>query len=369
MIITQCACCAAPLPRLAKQCSRCKTRYCGPACQKKDWEEGGHDTLCKRIRKGGGAEQYYADQKYTAAVIVAARACAEDTQGQTCYVCTQAVHWKTKEALVRMCACRGTSGFVHVSCLAEQARILCEEAEENNLDIHPRWDRWYTCGLCEQDYHGVVYCALGWACWKTYLGRLETDQARRMAMATLGNGLYAADQYEDALTVREAHVAAMRRVGASEHTILATEGNLAGAYYELGRFEEALRLEKGVYIGILKLKGEESLETSMAAYNYADSLVCRRRFEEARSLLRKIMPVARRVPGESHDLTLKMRRTYAQSLYEDDGSTHDDLREAVNTLEETERIARRVFGDTHPTTGLMGESLKQSRAALGARGM
>ena len=28
MILTNCAACAAPLPRLAKQCSRCQTRYC-----------------------------------------------------------------------------------------------------------------------------------------------------------------------------------------------------------------------------------------------------------------------------------------------------------------------------------------------------
>ena len=34
MILTKCPCCAAPLPTTsAKQCSRCKTRYCGPACQ------------------------------------------------------------------------------------------------------------------------------------------------------------------------------------------------------------------------------------------------------------------------------------------------------------------------------------------------
>ena len=56
----------------------------------------------------------------------------DDTKGQTCYICTQALHWKTKEGLVRMCACRGTAGFAHVSCLAEQAKILYAEAEENN---------------------------------------------------------------------------------------------------------------------------------------------------------------------------------------------------------------------------------------------
>ena len=35
---------------------------------------------------------------------------------------------------MRGCSCRGTAGFAHVSCLAEQAKILVAEAEENNLD-------------------------------------------------------------------------------------------------------------------------------------------------------------------------------------------------------------------------------------------
>ena len=80
-LLKNCASCAAPLPRLAKQCSRCKTRYCSAACQKKHWEEGGHDALCKKIKKGGGAEQYHADKKYKEAVAVAVEACAEDTKG------------------------------------------------------------------------------------------------------------------------------------------------------------------------------------------------------------------------------------------------------------------------------------------------
>ena len=36
--------------------------------------------------------------------------------------------------------------------------------------------------------------------------------------------------------------------------------------------------------------------------------------------------------------------------YEDPGATLDDLRDAVTTLEDTARIARRVFGGAHPTT-------------------
>ena len=72
MILTQCAACAAPLGlSLGKKCGRCSTRYCGPACQAQHWKEGGHDKLCKRIKKCGGAEQYYANQKHADAVKTA----------------------------------------------------------------------------------------------------------------------------------------------------------------------------------------------------------------------------------------------------------------------------------------------------------
>ena len=41
----------------------------------------------------------------------------------------------------------------------------------------------------------------------------------------------------------------------------------------------------------------------------------------------------------------------------------DDLREAVATLEDTERIARRVLGGSHPlTTGMEENSQMASRA-------
>ena len=64
MILTQCAVCATELGlTLGKKCGRCSTRYCGPACQEQHWKEGGHDTLCKKIKKAGGAEQYNANNK------------------------------------------------------------------------------------------------------------------------------------------------------------------------------------------------------------------------------------------------------------------------------------------------------------------
>ena len=58
---------------------------------------------------------------------------------------------------------------------------------------------------------------------------------------------------------------------------------------------------------------------------------------------------------------------YAQSLYTDANATLAGLREAVETLEETARTARRVLGAAHPdAVGIEGE-LRDARAALNAR--
>jgi hypothetical protein len=104
-----------------------------------------------------------------------------------------------------------------------------------------------------------------------------------------------------------------------------------------------------------------------AAYNCASSLFGLERFEETKALMRKPMPVARRVLGDCHDLTLKMRGVYANVLFADPGATLDDLREAVETLEDIKRIARRVLGDANPTVRQIVRALRNARETLRTR--
>ena len=162
-------------------------------------------------------------------------------------------------------------------------------------------------------------------------------------------------------------MAVERRVGASEADILTVQTNLANSYSLLGRDEEALPMRRDVYSGCLKLNGEEHNSSILAANNYAVMLKDLRHFEEAKSLLQKTMPVARRVLGEGHDLTLRMRWIYAEALYKDSSATLDDLREAVEALEDIERPARRVLGSSHPRVRGIEMSLARSRAVLRAR--
>ena len=62
-----------------------------------------------------------------------------------------------------------------------------------------------------------------------------------------------------------------------------------------------------------------------------------------------------------------MMSNYTEALYRDTGATLDDLREAVTTLEETERIARRVLGGAHPLAAEIEDDLQDARDALELR--
>ena len=246
----------------------------------------------------------------------------------------------------------------------------CVEAEDNNLGEkvqRQRWARWYTCGLCEQDYYGIVDCALGWAAWKTYLGRPEEDLARRSAMSRISRGLVAVNHDEGALVVQEAELATARRLDASEECILSIQSNLANTIWALGRQEQGLKLERDVYYGYLRLNGEEDGDTFAACNNYAISLTKLKRFEEAKALLRKTMPLARRILRDSHELTLLIRMNYATALYSDPAATLNDLCEAMTTLEDTERTARRVLGGAQPTTKEVEARLQKARTAFALR--
>ena len=57
---------------------------------------------------------------------------------------------------------------------------------------------------------------------------------------------------------------------------------------------------------------------------------------------------------------------YARALYKDPAATLEDLREAVTTLEETARTARRLLGAAHPITLDIEHALPEARATLGA---
>ena len=71
-----------------------------------------------------------------------------------------------------------------------------------------------------------------------------------MAQTALGDGLFKAEHIEDVLSVREADLAMKRRIGGHPEPMLVGQANLADTYNLLGRYEDAVRIERDVYPGV-----------------------------------------------------------------------------------------------------------------------
>ena len=374
MLLTNCAACAAPLGLSSgKKCGRCSTRYCGPACQKLHWE-GGHDKFCKKLKRGGGAEQCNANYRYEEVAAIAIEKCAEDTKGQTCYICTEgAVRRHTaNEGLVRMCACRGTSGFVHLSCLVQQAQIVNDD-ELSNEGAGSKWRRWDECRLCKTAFHGDVSHALGWACWKTYLCRPETDLVRLDALKILAEGMMQSHDYESALHVFQNLLAINKKSFPHAVPPDGLLGVIATCYAHLGQYEKVVDMRRDALETIVDMRGAEDPLSLESTLDLACALgMCAERtgkphlFSEARSLARETLPVAERVLGPEGGTTLRLTENCAQLVFADKSSSQDDRRAAISSMEGVVRTRRRVYGAAHPTTKDAETTLLSLRGNMGS---
>ena len=258
--------------------------------------------------------------------------------------------------------------MAHVSCLTKQAKISVAEAEEDDLGpdvIHERFQRWDTCGLCEQNHHGAVRCALGWACWKTYVGRPEADQARGMAITRLGNGLQEAGRNNEALAVHKMDLASLRRLKPNgQADILVAQTNVANAYASLGQLEDSLRMEREIYTGTRAVFGELDVDTFMTINNLTYSLVSLHRVDEAKRWLSEHIPRAIEALGEDNVETLKLRMNLVDALTHD--AARDDLIKAEEVAADVLRRMARVLGPLHPLTKAPRDQLRSARAKLAA---
>ena len=96
----------------------------------------------------------------------------------------------------------------------------------------------------------------------------------------------------------------------------------------------------------------------------------RRRLGELLHLLERVDLCAFFVTSRTSTLRRETQKTPSRCADEGESDagapTLDDVREAVTTLEDTTRIARRVLGGAHPTTGWMENELRKARAVLRA---
>ena len=318
---------------------------------------------CKKIARGGGAEQYHADKKFKEAAEAAVVACAAQgvPQDAECFICGCSINSmpRSSEGIVRGCACRGTMGLAHLSCLVRQAEMEVKRMEEWNDG--GGFLKWLKCFDCGQMFHGVVFHALGWAAWKTYLGRPEADAVRCDAMTALGNAL-CESRPKEALPVLEDTVVFFRRLG--KHSILNPNfDSLAICYGKLGRHKEAVRVQRKVYEAILRHHGAENLETIRAVNNLSHFLNNKGSFAEVLELTSQYGPIAKRVLGADRLTYILLTWNRARAL-QGRGGSRADIIAAVSLLEDALQRTTRVFGPQHPRTRDNTERLENARMGL-----
>ena len=372
--LSTCARCAEPIPHNAPRCSRCRTRYCGAACQAQHWNAGGHKDLCKKIKKRGGAEKANADAKYKEAVVEAVEDCAEATKGQTCFICTEGAvrrHTANEGLVTGYCACRGTAGFVHISCLVEQAKLAVADDMSRESE-QQKWSRWTICRLCHQPIRGKVKCAIGWACWRTYAdgyilenGQWKCQINTFQALTAVGHGLQDTGRNAEALTIFQTVEKGSKTAARLDSTfvplILMAETNLAKAFEAVGRHDESLEIRRGLLERTKACMGATDQDTFVDALNLGNSLYDTGKFEEAKALLPEYVDSCCATYGPDHRLTLKLRFALCRARGVVWDGSYEEVCASDKDLEDIDRRVRRVLGegDTSFVSHIKLEQLKR----------
>ena len=123
-------------------------------------------------------------------------------------------------------------------------------------------------------------------------------------------------------------------------------------------------MRRGIFADSLRLNGPDDEDTIIDALALVRSLINDHLYEEARTLVRDVLPRSRRTLGNGHYLTLDLQCEYACAISLDAKSPLGDVREAVAILEEAVRTIRRVMGAHHPDFAIYRGYLESARMRL-----
>ena len=285
------------------------------------------------------------------ATAVSATAEQRNAAGQTCYICLEGFERRhdENEGVVRGCACRGTSGFVHLSCLVRGAETAVQDAFDYNRDEAQKIEqfmRWERCQFCNQEYQGPVLGALGWAAWRAYSTLPEGDLRWFQSLALLAKGLGSGlGDYAAALPVLMVELQANLDHGRDMYYVITTQSAIAHCYVALGRLDEALKLRQTTYADCCTLYGISHESSAVMGLSVADSMIKANMCAEARSL---ICDVLRRADSLPEELLIRLHWNIALTLYRPDDPTPSDMQDARSIYEDLLDKVRLQFGPNHP---------------------
>mmetsp|Transcript_26288 Transcript_26288/g.78913 ORF Transcript_26288/g.78913 Transcript_26288/m.78913 type:complete len:222 (+) Transcript_26288:3-668(+) len=218
--------------------------------------------------------------------------------------------------------------------------------------------KWQRCFDCGQSFHSAVKLALAWACWKTYLG---LDGDINSAMGLLGVALCESGS-EEGLPVLEAQLALSQRYWSHhQESVLHAQYDYANALLRFDRLDEGLCMLREIHEKRVALFGPEQRDSIGAANSLAIALVRLARFDEARAILKRQIPLARQLGGTQW---VHAAGVFSRAVVEDDNCPTTELEEALTVMDDASRTARQTLGTAHPVAKALERDLGCIRARL-----
>ena len=163
-----------------------------------------------------------------------------------------------------------------------------------------------------------------------------------------------------ALTITESVTQAYDTLGADHPDTLASRNNLAIAYQDAGKLEEAITLYEQNLKDFEDLLGPDHPETLTSRNNLANAYQDAGRLNEAIVLYEQALTDSTRILGPNHLYTLAAQSNLA-SAYRDSGR----LDKAIELLQQTLTDSTRILGPSHPNTLISRNNLANAYQATG----
>ena len=288
-------------------CARCRTDYCSRVCQKAHWTSGGHKKDCKVIARARRDTNPEVQSRALARASCMSGGAPHDAR---CMFC---LDWgDAKDPLARGCACRGSFGWTHVTCLVKPA-----ETARAPPPGEPYFTAWVSCSTCKQEFTGLVKLRLAIALWAKYARAVEPNQLRVLAACSYAAALGAAGEHAEAVRLRRGILDDRTRVADPEHRgTLDCASKLARSLLLHGECAEAAVLLRMTLAVETRTAGPDDEGTLFTEGLLVKVLLSLGKYAETEALCRGALEKMRRVFGRDHGDTLttsgkKKRRSFS----------------------------------------------------------
>ena len=233
-------------------------------------------------------------------------------------------------------------------CLVEQMRSITSQDYSYSLFSNPAFVLTLATTLRYSTNLGMSQLALTLTDSVTQAGCiLGPDHAS--TLASRNNLAYAyqdAGRLNEAITLFEQNLEDLTRILGPDHPgTLASRHNLAGAYREAGRLNDAITLHKQNLEDLTRILGPDHPDTLASRNNLAGAYRDAGRLNDAITLHKQNLEDRTRILGPDHPDTLASRNNLA-SAYQDAGRLND----AITLYEQTLEDRSHILGPDHPDT-------------------